>query len=182
MNKICAQLEELNSIATLNGEGWIIKPGAGIDWPSLSWGPLIKALDKYIASNYDGNIWRQQVGGAQLILPAHVINEYSHPSRPFYPCPTWGDKEEPLPRTGVNDWREAGENSLSRDFAWVRGDWRAREWMDNGHGDNYHDYAQYDRSAVNELLRARVEQVRSVLESKLSSKPHSSAMYMLVSM
>lgn len=74
--------------------------------PCSSWATLIAALDKYI-QNYDDNTWRQQIGGAQLILPAHMINEYSHPTSPFYPCPKWEDSEAALPRTGVSDWREA---------------------------------------------------------------------------
>lgn len=165
--EIRAQLEELNSNATLNEEGWAIKATWTTKWPSIGWISLIKALDKYI-EKYDGNIWYQQVGGAQLMLPAHVINEYSHPSRPFYPCPTWGDGETLLPRTGVSDWQEAdnGIYNLGKDFAWCRANWGARE----GWGG---DYARYDRAAINELLRARVEQARILLETQLLFKPDS---------
>jgi len=46
---------------------------------------------------------------------------------------------------------------LGTGFAWCRADGRAREWMD-GYGNTYTDYAKYDRAAVSELLRARVEQ------------------------
>ncbi len=50
-------------------------------------------LDLYNAEEYDeGNTaWVQQVGGAQLLLPAHVINEYCHPTRPMYPTPNFKD-------------------------------------------------------------------------------------------
>ncbi len=128
-----AQLEELKLIATLNEQnGWIIIPDCNTNWPLISWSALINALETYV-KNYDawsseqcGNHWRQQVGGAQLILPAHVINEYSHPSRPFYPCPKWSNEEIVLPRTGVTDWRIASDYKLGSGFAWVRANWDAR--------------------------------------------------------
>ena len=148
----CAQLEELTRIATLNEQkGWIIISGANTDWPSISWSPLIDSLTTYV-KNYNAwnaeqrnNHWCQQVGGAQLILPAHVINEYSHPSRPFYPCPNWSNEEAALPRTGVADWRGTAVHSRARllcgNFAWQRGDnlverqsgeWETDAYLDSG--------------------------------------------------
>lgn len=68
---------------------------------------LDKALQTYItnfdawykASNWTAmeQCWCKQVGGAQLLLPAHVINEYCRPDRPFEPCPSFTEKD--LPRT-----------------------------------------------------------------------------------
>jgi len=65
---------------------------------------LIKALKTYI-DNYDPwtgeqcrTHWTRQVGGAQLLLPTHVINEYCHPTRSFDPCPKF-EAEGLLPRT-----------------------------------------------------------------------------------
>lgn len=109
-----------------------------------------------------------------MILPAHVINEYSHPSRPFYPCPKWGNNEASLPRQGVSDWliAENGKYNLGKDFAWARADWGAREWWDGNTNTSY-GYAKYDHAAVNELLRARIEQARILLETKLQTKPSS---------
>ena len=109
----------------------------------------------------------------QLILPAHVINEYSHPSRPFYPCPKWSNEEVALPRTGVADWRVASGYKLGGGFAWVRGDMGEREWMD-GNGNILYDYARYDLAAVSELLKSRTEQARLLLESELKFRPSSS--------
>lgn len=59
--------------------------------------PLIEALAGY-AQNcnawYRAEKWEEmrvywckEVGGKQWLLPAHVVNEYCHPTRPFYPCP-----------------------------------------------------------------------------------------------
>jgi len=52
---------------------------------------LIKAYQTTIDLYHGGwpkeeaeKAWVQKVGGAQLLLPAHVINEYCHPWRPFY--------------------------------------------------------------------------------------------------
>ena len=171
-----AQMEELNDIVSLNEQqGWLIKPGKSINWPSIGWTSLIKALDEYV-KNYDAwngtqctNHWRQQVGGAQLILPAHVINEYSHPSRPFYPCPQWEDTEASLPRTGVSDWINNSGNKLGKEFAWCRGEWRERLRI-TGNGDIYYDYARYDLAAVSKLLTSRTAQARVLLDSVLDSK------------
>ena len=63
--------------------------------------PLIEMLDTYAKNCSFEKIktrWIQQVGGAQLRLPAHVINEYCHPSRPFSPCPDFSS-DVTLPRS-----------------------------------------------------------------------------------
>ncbi len=55
--------------------------------------------------------WSKQVGGAQLLLPAHVINEYCRPDRSFEPCPSF--MESTLPRTRKFDkgeWFTASYN------------------------------------------------------------------------
>ena len=184
LNLARAQIQELEQIATLTDNGWIIKESAS-SWPNISLLSLIQALDTYI-KNYDAwsgeqcsAHWRQQVGGAQLILPAHVINEYSHPSRPLYPCPKWNtDDDTVLPRTGVGDWRTGGNgNQLGNNFAWVRGEWRCRlEW--DGHGNIYTDYAKQDRAAMAELLKSRTKQAQilrnivTALPSTPSSRPN----------
>jgi serine/threonine protein kinase len=67
--------------------------------------PLIAALQTYVDKadnewNYDQRAdhhWCKVVGGAQKMLPSHVVNEYVRPDRPFYPCPT--EWESKLPRT-----------------------------------------------------------------------------------
>jgi hypothetical protein len=69
--------------------------------------------------------WVQQVGGSQLLLPAHVINEYCHPTRSFKPCPNFRDTPV-LPRTRTIDgseWFTAVFNNgkLGKKFAWAHG-------------------------------------------------------------
>jgi len=173
---IRAQLEELNDIARLTPQqGWLIRPGKTISWPLISWTKLIEVLEKHV------RIWDvihlcQQVGGAQLTLPAHVINEYSHPSRSFYPYPQWGDTEASLPRTGVNDWINNRRNKLGKDFAWFRGSggrakpMRIAYTIGEAHRKVVETTRHTDSSCLNTLLASRTEQARGLLKSVLGSR------------
>jgi hypothetical protein len=73
----------------------------------FSFKPLILALNNYV-KNYElstyeqcEKYWCQQVGGEQLQLPAHAVNEYCRPDRPFHPLPSF--LEVNLPRTMNTD-------------------------------------------------------------------------------
>ena len=161
-------------ITGLNAGSWISTHGR-----QISWSPLIEALDAYV-KNYNGwdqetcnYHWCKQVGDAQLILPAHVINEYSHSSRSLYPCPKWNGQEEgTLPRTGVNDWKTGGYGGeLGRTFAWVRGCGprrSARRWEYVGEKVGYG--APDDHAACVELLKSRTEQAQALV-SELTIMP-----------
>jgi hypothetical protein len=85
---------------------------------------LVDALQTYI-DNHDqwraNNVWclyahwEQNVGSAQRLLPAHVVNEYCHPTRPFEPCPHF-DYPHPLPRSrrisgNGDEWFTASSNA-----------------------------------------------------------------------
>lgn len=96
----------------------------------VNWEKLIDALQIYI-DNYNlwsylqlKDYWNQAVGGTQLFLPAHVISEYCHPLRTFYP--KFIDQYELfLPRTGVDTWVHANQSELMQlgeNFAWSRRD------------------------------------------------------------
>jgi len=161
-------------VTELNTGSWVRTHGAQINLK-----PLIKALDVYV-KNYDqwdytkcNNHWCQQVGGAQLILPAHVINEYSHPSRPLYPCPKWnGQGEGALPRTGVNDWKTGGYGGeLGRTFAWVRADLQHARGVGGGYNASaVKKRGGYDHAACVELLKSRTEQAQALV-SELTLRP-----------
>jgi hypothetical protein len=61
------------------------------------------------------------------LLPAHVINEYCHPTRPFYPLPNFKDAAA-LPRVRTlydGEWFTAdyAGGKLGVKFAVVRGCW-----------------------------------------------------------
>jgi hypothetical protein len=70
-------------------------------------------------------VWVQQVGGAQRLLPAHVVNEFCHPTRRFsYPMPNFKDTTI-LPRSRIFDkgeWFTALHNGgkLGEKFAVYR--------------------------------------------------------------
>ncbi len=84
--------------------------------------------------------WNKQVGGAQLLLPIHVIDEYCRTDRSFNPCPTF--TESTLPRTskiGANKWFSVRpEGRLGYHFAFLgkqgltmaQGETWAKQWAD----------------------------------------------------
>jgi hypothetical protein len=82
---------------------WVAQHGE-----SASWQNLIDALDGVIKlcnqNEYNAADvkWRRDVGDAQLLLPVHVVNQYCHPKRSFYPCPDFND-QSPLPRSRETD-------------------------------------------------------------------------------
>lgn len=94
------------------------------------WQHLINALQKYIDNhdvwNYDKlkSYWSSVIGGAQLLLPAHVINEYHNPLRSLN-CFVEDTYRNFLPRLGVNLWVNLmdtnGLAQLGKNFAWTRG-------------------------------------------------------------
>jgi hypothetical protein len=65
--------------------------------------PLIDAMQTYVnncenrTDNHNLKHWSDVVGGAQLLVPAHVANEYCRADRSFDPTPTF--KEDMLPRS-----------------------------------------------------------------------------------
>jgi len=62
---------------------------------------LLQALDTYIKhyNSWDEDMltdhWCKVVGGAQRMLPAHVVNEYCRPDRSFLPTPTFTETSLP---------------------------------------------------------------------------------------
>lgn len=179
------QIAEIKTKATLTDkEGWKIKLG-NKDWLPIGWTSLIEALDIYIKNccqltehgiwtqEQCDTHWCQQVGGAQLILPAHIINEYSHPSRPFYPCPKWqGEGELILPRTGVVDWINNSGKKLGSNFGWVKC-YRGYERQiriaviaPESYGRHY----RYDYLACVELLKSRTEQAQTLVFKNTSGQ------------
>jgi len=80
----------------------------------VSWQNLIDALKIYIdnASRWGARECQSQwIGGAQLSLPAHVINEYCRPDRSFCPCPNFTKIEDD------GSWRVRVINTSGRDRA-----------------------------------------------------------------
>lgn len=101
--------QAIKQAAEFETGAWIKNHGTDAKW---IFDELLKAYGVTI-SLYDQKKWKeseaawmQQVGSVQLLLPAHVINEYCHPTRPFYPIPNF-KSSDPLPRSreiDVGEW------------------------------------------------------------------------------
>ena len=79
----------------------------------VSWDVLLRELHTYI-DNYKrwGTTqyhpqWTRVIGGAQKLLPIHVLQEYCHPDRSFDPTPSF--KEQEFPRKLDIDISKLGE-------------------------------------------------------------------------
>jgi hypothetical protein len=109
---------------------WVPQHGVTANWENL-----IQALNQFVSevrSNkpYDvyKQTWIKQVGVAQLLLPAHVINEYCHPRRPFHPAPDFSKPEATgawrTRTTDEGEWflTKYGGGTLGEGFAVYRGD------------------------------------------------------------
>ena len=86
---------------------WVAQHGVHANWDKLT-GALDTCIQLINQREWDeaDACWVQQVGGAQLLLPAHVINEYCHPTRSFDPCPDFTKPEQ----SGAWRSREVGYN------------------------------------------------------------------------
>lgn len=105
------QLEQFNDLeakGTAHGKHYDIKP-------------LTSALQTYV-DGYRGwsdhqckDHWCKVVGGAQKLIPAHVVNEYCRKDRPFEPCPE--EWESKLPRTREVEVWDSAQSKI------VKGSW-----------------------------------------------------------
>ncbi|WP_238584432.1 F-box protein, partial [Legionella gratiana] len=93
---------------------------------------ILKELQKYV-KKYDGNQWRTGVGGAQRLLPIHVVDEYCS-DEAFHPVPAF--KEQPKSSRRFDNWLNYGRkeswffegSKLGVDFAIYKG----RPWWFSG--------------------------------------------------
>ena len=132
---------------------------------SSTWQNLVAALDQQVtllnASKWNdaAKQWQVRVGRAQRQLPAHVVNEYCHPSRSFERCPDFMQGAE-LARTrltyGDKEWfTQQYKGQLGEKFAYLRGS------MAMARAEDFHSGATYviqDRDASRALLAARTQQ------------------------
>jgi serine/threonine protein kinase len=96
------QFEELETKGTAHGKHFNFRP-------------LIEALQTYVENiekvwKYDRRArdhWCKAVGGMQVLVPAHVMNEYCRQDRSFDPCPAF--TEEKLPRMSWSMTRYNGK-------------------------------------------------------------------------
>ena len=117
--------EASKQVKGLKNGDWVQTHGHHADWQNL-----IDALQTYIdhcnlwSQEQLSNYWCQQVGGTQLLLPAHVINEYHNTLMSFNSDPE-DTYENFLSRSGVNLWVDLATPDkfleLGKNFAWTRG-------------------------------------------------------------
>ncbi|MGD0465563.1 MAG: protein kinase [Gammaproteobacteria bacterium] len=115
--------EARKQIIKLGSEGIDIKEPGSSNYKKtkqVSWQKLIDALQKYIdnhiywsAEEYQ-NYWAKEVGGAQLLLPAHIIHEYTRIDRPFNSLVSFTEKRPPINDNWLNEWLYQEPDSISR--------------------------------------------------------------------
>ena len=148
---------------------WVIQHGVHANLNTL-----IQAyqttLDLYNAGKYAeaNTAWVRQVGGAQLLLPAHVVNEYCHPTRPFHPLPNFKEASG-LPRSRVLGW-ECGSPSVKDWEASTLGDrsaaMRGASAFTSGvgwHGGGVSVAGTPDHKALSELSSTRTAQRQELI-------------------
>ncbi|MBS0349965.1 MAG: hypothetical protein JSR33_02060, partial [Proteobacteria bacterium] len=118
------QLQALESKGTAHGKHFSLKE-------------LTDALQVYEDNaskwNYDQRAidhWCKKVGGAQMRLPAHVVNEYCRADRAFGPCPS--EWESKLPRT--QEVLDTWDGTQSK---YVKGSWFISPCAKDGLGLTY---------------------------------------------
>ena len=84
--------------------------------------PLLDAYKAFERSPSEES-WIRGVGGAQRLLPDHVVQEYTTPDRPFKPTPDFAvaDARRPTAHSkhGVSWWRSAEYNQGVLGCAWA---------------------------------------------------------------
>ena len=151
---------------------------------SASWQNLLDAQQKFIdlcdKSQWDAAdiCWQREVGGAQRLLPVHVINEYCHHTRPFEPCPDF-TKPEPFPcirkiKIDEGEWFTATYNGgkLGEKFGIYRGrGWQAKCGSGSRARLGLDLDAAADHKACQTLLITRTQQ-RDLLFAELNLGTH----------
>lgn len=152
---------------------WVTQHGVTANWENL-----IQALNQYVSevrsnkpSSTYNQTWIKQVGGAQLLVPAHVVNEYCYPSRPFYPTPDFTQSAIAgvwrSCTTDEGEWFSAKYNGgpLGEGFAVCRGGNSRAVCTQPGR-----DFgAECDSIALTALLKTRQAQRDAVVAQYLST-------------
>ncbi len=167
-------------IKAMDRGSWVLQHRESGDWLTRNlidaWQTQINLLNK---KQRDEAVtqWERKVGGAQYLLPVHVINEYCHPNRSFEPCPDFTESE-PLPRTRKidNEDMEAGDwfatssymrGKLGETFgveragqkeAFAVDDVGPENFIEQGHGPWRRRVSHPDLKAIQTLLATRLLQ------------------------
>lgn len=161
---------------------WVAQHGVHANWQNLI-DALQVCLDNYDKWKHDNSLlsnhWTKQVGGAQRVVPMHVIHEYCHPDRSFEPCPSF--VETTLPRWSTKPTKlESGKDlscaASSSSYALLRGAGASVRAVDTWDALSYRcsalAYVLCDRCALVGLLSVRTRQhVELVTQLTQSASP-----------
>ena len=144
---------------------------------------LIEKIQNYIDKNQTDHSaagrrarWTVDVGGAQRNCPIHVLQEYCHPTIPFYPTPLFTEEQFPrklnvdISRCGVAYGLYRGRESACA----------GQDIASSGIGDGAERRRAggYERDALQRLLNTRIEQFKE-LAASLGSRQVERLMKML---
>jgi TPR repeat protein len=146
--------------------------------------PLLEALKTYVDKHgtffFNGvKHWSKKVGGAQKLLPAHVVNEYCRRDRQFKPCSSKWTSPLPRSRAVFNSELDNGSwftpfspsESLGVSFAFYRSAGWGRLAMasaatsDGGIAACGAAWPAEDLKSLQSLWNARTEQLKSLADS-----------------
>ena len=98
---------------------WVTEHGEHVTWKRLI-DNYQTYIDSYSKWNEDqrNKYWVQEIGGAQRILPMHVLQEFCQPGRPFHPAPNF--REEIVLVRKLPDWL-SDLSQVGKEFSIWRG-------------------------------------------------------------
>jgi serine/threonine protein kinase len=120
--------------------------------------------------------WYKQVGGAQLLLPVHVVNEYCRPDRAFYPLPDFN--QEGLPRVREVNGKAGSDvypqqykgGGLGANWGLVRGE-DSFAHIGVPRLIRFFIGSLYDATAVTAMSEARLQQQQLLMTDLFRNKP-----------
>lgn len=142
--------------------------------------PLIEALNTYVRNqeawnnkvDFPKREWYlcHRIGSNQLLLPVHIVNEYCHPDRPFFPPPQFTEKT--LPRStelfvGRGEDRNALPLPRNMDSNVRRGSWFTLRYNEGklGHTFAVSRYNQSEAVLVTSIRSEWIEADAKALQS-----------------
>ena len=145
--------------------------------------PLLDAYAAFLENPSEDN-WIRGVGGAQRLLPDHVVQEYTTPDRPFKPTPSFAVADARRPTAhrarGVSWWRSAVFYNGTLGVSWAagRGALGYVQIVDARERDAFaysiRSQCARDRAAIEALCRQRCAELTDLLR-RYGVEPSSAA-------
>jgi hypothetical protein len=164
--------------ANLQAEGfamgsWVKEHGEHVTWKRLieNYHTLIANWDSwYKSSNHSykkvNQYWVEEIGGAQLLLPIHVIQEYCQPNRLFEPALNF--KEDIILTRSLPTWLTLQNLGIPDGFALIRAWYNVMAVCAHDVGNTLETgllviVAIHDAEAISQLYDIRVQQRQELL-------------------